>query len=92
MIAAIEWESAPVSRARRAELDAHAPVTVTEVSPVIAITVGFLIRDQSRGLDDHRKLSQMLGLEEPVKPPRSRKTPEPVAGDFFRRGHGRPRR
>jgi len=85
-IGVIEWESAPVSAKRRAELDAHPYVTVTEVTPVLATACGFFIQDQSVSLADERYLSQMLGLDAP-EPPKLKKIPQVEARpDAYRRG------
>lgn len=71
MITVIEWEASPVSVARRAELHAMPPVSVTVVSPVTAIAASFFIRSRCVGVADQRELIRMLGLDVPAeKPPR----------------------
>ena len=86
MIAAIEWEAAGISAERRAELDAWPPVTVTEVSPVLAVACGLFIRQRSVSLADQRDLALMLGLDAPQAARPGNASQVQAWPDAYRRG------
>lgn len=85
MITVTEWEASSVSAARRAELDAMPRVSVTDISPVLAIACGMFIRDQSVSLGDQRELTRMLGLDAPAPPPPACEPSRQVRPDMYRR-------
>ncbi len=85
MSTASECEAPSVSAARRAELDAMPRVSVTDISPGLAIACGMFIRGQSVSLGDQRELIRMLGLDAPPPPPPACEPSRQVRPDIYRR-------